>query len=106
MILLSPRNDKSARPVVVGLSQHGKKAFLEQRGKEIAELLSQGVAVCLPDVRDTGETSPGNDRGRQSAATAYSSTEMMLGRTMLGGRLRDLQAVLHYLRGRKDLDSS
>jgi cephalosporin-C deacetylase-like acetyl esterase len=106
LVLLRPRNNKSVRPLVVGLSQHGKERFLQERGAVIAELLSQGVAVCLPDVRGTGETKPeGNDRGRQSAATSYSSTELMLDRTLLGGRLRDLQAVLKYVRERKDVDA-
>jgi hypothetical protein len=54
--------------------------------------------VCLPDLRGTGETRPGDGRGRQSAATAISSTELMLGQTLLGERLRDLRLVLKYLR--------
>jgi hypothetical protein len=56
------------------------------------------VAVCVPDLRGTGETRPGEGRGRQSAATAISSSELMLGQTLLGERLRDLRTVLKYLR--------
>src|SRR5262249_20490505 len=50
-----------------------------------------------------GETSPGGGRGRSGAATAISSSELMLGQTLLGARLRDLRAVLKYLRGHKEL---
>ena len=63
-----------------------------------------GVAVCLPDVRGTGETSPGGARDRQTEATSLSATELMLGGTLLGARLRDLRAVLAYLRTRADVD--
>ena len=91
-------------PVVVALSQAGKELFLRQRSEEIASLLKRGVAVCLIDVRGTGETSLGESRDRRSAATTVSSSEQMLGRTMLGGRLRDLRAALAYLRTRGDLD--
>jgi hypothetical protein len=106
LLVLVPDNAPGARlPVVVAVAQHGKQAFLKDRSPAIAELLRSGVAVCLPDVRGTGETRPaGDSRGRTSAGTALSATELMLGETLLGGRLRDLRAVLRYLRGRPDLD--
>jgi hypothetical protein len=66
----------------------------------IEALLRGGVAVCLPDLRGTGETRPGgDDRGRQSASTSLSAAEWMLGQTLLGSRLRDLRLVLGHLRG-------
>ena len=105
VLLLSPPNPKHERlPVVVTVAQHGKQAFLRQRVETIAELLTSGIAVCLPDLRGTGETSPGDERDRRSASTSISSSELMLGQSLLGGRLRDLRSVLNHLRTRADLD--
>jgi hypothetical protein len=70
----------------------------------IAELLAGGAAVCLPDLRGLGETRPEGSRERWGAITGQSSTELMLGGTMVGARLRDLRSVLAYLRGRSEID--
>jgi dienelactone hydrolase len=91
-------------PVVVGLAQEGKQRFLKKYPGIIAGLLNEGVAVCLPDVRGTGETSPGGSRERRSPATSLSASELMLGQTMLGARLRDLHAVLTFLDKHKAVD--
>jgi dienelactone hydrolase len=106
LILLLPvaRGAKPAH-VVVAVAQHGKQAFLRERADTIAELLSVGIAVCLPDLRGTGETSPDDGRGRSSAATSLSSSELMLGQTLLGSRVRDLRSVLRYLRTRGEIDA-
>ncbi|MCS6850812.1 MAG: hypothetical protein NZ700_06545 [Gemmataceae bacterium] len=102
-LLLRPERPAAAPPpVVVGVAQAGKQAFLRERAEVISRLLMAGIAVALPDLRGTGETQPGSGRGRQSAATALSSSELMLGGTMVGARLRDLRAVLGYLRSRDD----
>ncbi|HEX5272284.1 MAG TPA: acetylxylan esterase [Gemmataceae bacterium] len=98
VVVLTPTGAKGPLPVVVCVCQEGKQAFLKQRAAAVAALLEGGVAVCLPDLRGTGETRPGDGRGRQSAATSISSTELMLGQTLLGERLRDLRTVLKYLR--------
>ena len=104
LLLLPPRTKGERLPVVVGMAQQGKQEFLKQRAGPIAELLSAGVAVCLPDLRGVGETSPGEARDRRSAATSISSSEWILGQSLLGGRLRDLRSVLHYLRQHPELD--
>src|SRR5262249_22209652 len=78
--------------------------FLKERADDLARLLEGGVAVALPDLRGTGGTRPGDGRGRNSSATALASSELMLGRTLLGARLRDLRSVLAHRRGRADLD--
>jgi hypothetical protein len=102
MLLLFPSSTAEAKSaIVVGLAQAGKEKFLTERAGEISALLKNGVAVCLPDVRGTGETAPAGSRGRQSEATAISATELMLGGTLLGARLRDVRAVLKYLRTRR-----
>jgi hypothetical protein len=106
VVLLVPQRREGERlPVVVGLAQEGKQEFLRRRADEIAALLTAGTAVCLPDVRGVGETSPGDGRERRSAATSLSSSELMLGQSLLGGRLRDLRAVLRHLRQRPELDA-
>ncbi len=90
---------------MIGLAQEGKAGFLKHRAELIAQLLNGDVAVCLPDLRGTGETRLGLSRGRTSEDTSLSSGELMLGGTMVGARLRDLRSVLHYLRTRRDLDA-
>jgi cephalosporin-C deacetylase-like acetyl esterase len=104
LILLRPAADKPS--VVIAVSQHGKEVFLKERPEPIAELLASGIAVCLPDVRGTGESSPDDSRGRNSSLTSYSSSLLMLGGTLVGARVRDTRSVLHYLRARQDLDAS
>jgi dienelactone hydrolase len=106
VVLSPPRKDGARLPVVVGFAQEGKQAFLQNRPEILAELLAGGAVVCLPDLRGTGETRPGGDRGRQSAATSVSATELMLGQTLVGSRLRDLRSVLRYLQTRADLDAT
>lgn len=104
LALLLPSHGGKA-PLVIGICQEGKSRFLRERAAEIAGLLERGVAVCLPDLRGTGETAPEGGRGYQSEATSVSATELMFGRTMLGLRLHDLRAVLRALRARRDLDA-
>jgi cephalosporin-C deacetylase-like acetyl esterase len=105
-LLLVPERKATARlPVVVALAQQGKQVFLKDRSAILAEVLGAGTAICLPDVRGTGETRPNDtSRGRGSTSTSLSATELMLGRTALGERLRDLRSVLRHLRGRVELD--
>ncbi|HXX92604.1 MAG TPA: acetylxylan esterase, partial [Planctomycetota bacterium] len=104
VVLVPPRAGNPRLPVVVGVAQGGKGEFLRKRSSEIAAFLRGGAIVCLPDLRGTGETRPGSGRGRQSEATDISATELMLGRTLVGLRVRDLRSVLRYLRGRADVD--
>ena len=102
VLLLKPNQSSSRKcPLVLGVSQRGKAAFLQERARVIAELLRSGVAVALLDIRGTGETSSGEDRGRRSSLTSISASELMLGQTVLGGQLHDVCAVLQYLRSRE-----
>jgi cephalosporin-C deacetylase-like acetyl esterase len=98
LLLLSPGKATRKTPVVIGVCQQGKGAFLTNNAAEIASLLESGVAVCLPDVRGTGETRAGTERGRRSSATSLSSSELMLGQTHFGSQLRDLHQVLRFVR--------
>jgi cephalosporin-C deacetylase-like acetyl esterase len=105
LMLLKPAVRPGKRmPVVVAFAQAGHAGFLKNRSADLAKLLSRGVAVCLPDLRGTGETQPGEGRRPSSAASSVSATELMLGGTIRGGQCRDLVAVLDFLRRQADLD--
>jgi len=97
---------KGPTPVVVGVAEGGKDLFLSTRGGEIETLLKRGVAVCLPDVRGTGETSPDSRRDPENDENMQAVNEQMLGETLVGRRLKDLRTVLTYLEQRPDLDAS
>jgi hypothetical protein len=88
--------------VVILHSRRGKAALVKARAQEIAELLEEGAAVCLPDLRGTGETKPGEGLGRRSISTTLACRDAVLGQTLLAGRLRDLRSVIAYLRTRPD----
>ena len=106
LLLLTPqRQEGKTPPLVVAVCQAGKSALLRERAAEVASLLESGTAVCLPDLRGTGEVGWGDDRGRTSLATAMSSTQLMLGETTLGMQLRDLRSILAWIRTRGDLDA-
>lgn len=117
VLLLPARKADVKLPVVVGMAQQGKQEFLKQRAAEIAALLQGGVAVCLLDVRGTGETRcEGDLRGppagtykgvfASSRGTLLANEDLMLGHTLLGDRLRDLRGVLRFLKARPELDGA
>jgi dienelactone hydrolase len=103
LLLIPPGTNDDTHPVVVAVASEGKAAFLNHRSEDIAKLLEAGIAVCLADLRGCGESGDG-DRGQYSEMTAHSSTEMMLGGTMLGKRVHDLRAVVEWLRGHFRID--
>src|SRR6185295_5533489 len=93
-------------PVVVAVAQEGKERFLSDRAKAIEALIRAGVAVCLPDLRGTGETSPDFDRSDDGGHRAQADREFALGGNLIGARLKDLRTVLAYLGSRADIDGS
>ncbi len=104
LLVLPERAGTQKVPAVVAVCQAGKSALLRERRADLAALLEGGVAVCLPDVRGTGESGLGSGRGRSSTATALSSSLLMLGETMVSAQLRDLRTALAWLRSRRELD--
>jgi len=104
LVTLGTSLGDSAQPMVLCVAQGGKGDFLSKRSEELAELLAGGAAVCLMDLRGTGETALAGGRGRSSRSTAISATELMLGQPLLGSRLRDLRTVVAYLKQRPGLD--
>jgi dienelactone hydrolase len=97
VVLFPGEVPESGVPLVVVVSQAGKAAVLKERSREVASLLDAGIAVALPDLRGTGESRPGTYRGRRSYATGLSSSELMLGGTLVGQRLHDLRCILGRL---------
>jgi dienelactone hydrolase len=108
VFLLKPANPPvKPTPVVLAIAQGGKGQFLSERGEDVITLLRNGFAVCLPDVRDSGEVAHTASRApgaRGPGAMDLSETGLMLGGTMLGARLKDVRTVFHYLASRPDID--
>jgi dienelactone hydrolase len=106
LLLFRPFTKAGRSPVVVGIAESGKELFLTKRSQQIEALLKHGVAVCLPDVRGTGETSPDSRRDPENDENIQAVNEEMLGETLVGRRLKDLRTVLAYLGQRPDLDGT
>jgi hypothetical protein len=106
LLLFRPPAKAGRPPVVIGIAEGGKELFLTSRSQEIEALLKRGVAVCLPDVRGTGETSPDSRRDPENDENMQAVNEEMLGETLLGRRLKDLRTVLAYLGQRPDLNGA
>jgi hypothetical protein len=106
LLFLRPSPGTAKRGVVVAVSHGGKEGMWREHHEEIAALLAKGIAVCLPDVRGTGESAPDLRRGPSSTEVTLGATELMLGNSLLAGRLKDLRTVLAYLRARPDVDAS
>jgi dienelactone hydrolase len=106
LLHIPPPRPAVRAPLVIALASGGKQAFLDRWPGAIAEWLDGGAAVCLVDVRGTGETKPHDGSRRHNGElAAISSAEWMLGQTLVGARLRDVRTVLRYLRSRAELDA-
>ena len=105
MLLLRP-STKAPPPVVVGIAEGGKELWITKRSQTIEALLKSGIAVCLPDVRGTGETSPDARRDPENDENLQAVNEQMLGETLVGRRLKDLRTVMAYLGQRPDLNGT
>ena len=105
VLILVPVKRAEKAPVVIGIAQAGKFGFLKERANDIEKLIQAGVIVVLPDLRDTGETRPGEARGKGSSGTNHSVYLQLFGETVLGQQLRDLRSVIAYLRQRPEMNS-
>ncbi len=93
-------------PTVVAICSKGKQTFWKERTDDVARWLQSGRVVCVVDPRGIGESRLSDGHGRRSGSTSSSSTELMLGSTLLGQQLSDVRAVLKWLRSRPELKSS
>lgn len=105
LLFLRPTSATGKHAAVVAVSHSGKEGLWRDHRAEILKLVGKGVAVCLPDLRGIGETAPDLRRGPMSSEISLAATELMLGNSLLGARLKDLRTVLAYLRNRPDVDS-
>lgn len=106
LLFMEPASARGQRaPVVVAVAEGGKDLFLSQRSSEIEMLLKGGTAVCLPDLRATGETSADLRRDPDSTESIHANTVLTLGDTLVGLRLKDLRTVIAYLGSREDVDA-
>jgi len=104
LVLMQSGDCSAPLPVVIAIADSGKQQFLTARADTVSTWLEAGCAVCLPDLRGYGETSPGSSSGPRSIGTTLSCRDQVLGQTLLGSRLRDLRSVLLFLRSRECLD--
>jgi dienelactone hydrolase len=105
LVVMWARDERSdPLSVVIALADSGKQKFLTARPDAVSTWLEAGYAVCLPDLRGFGETRAGDSHGPRSIGTTLSCRDQVLGRTLLGSRLRDLRSVLLFLRARRGLD--
>ncbi len=102
VIIIKP-DKQFNKPVslVIALAEGGKDRFLKDKSKEIEKLIQNGIAVCIPDVRGTGETAPDQYNRNNSLVVQ----EFELGNTLVGLRLKDIRTVLIYIKTRRDFDS-
>jgi hypothetical protein len=92
-------------PVVIGFAQEGNLRLKRARRPLVQNLLSQGVVVCLTELRGIGDGRHGEIfRGRLSPSAEVAATSLMLGESVLGSRVRDLRTVMAYLTNREDVD--
>ncbi|WP_447968059.1 acetylxylan esterase [Nitrospira sp. M1] len=106
--ILWPSDVATIKPlVVIGLAQEGNRRLKRERQLLIRQLLSQGVVVCLTELRGIGDGRQGEvSRGRISPSASVAATSLMLGECVLTSRVRDLRTVLAYLRHRDDMDTN
>ena len=103
-MMLTPKHAKGKLPAVVMVAQAGKAGFLKERSAAIEAFLKAEIAVCLVDVRGTGETKPGTSADRGSNRTSISQTNLILGQPLLGSQLRDLRTVIRWLQAKDGID--
>jgi dienelactone hydrolase len=105
--LFLPKAD-APKSLVVLLEPGGRTSWHEN---ELYDRLAQGgCAVCAPDLRGIGDTTPEFGRHAARSAQEHANDEMwawsslVLGKPLVGQRVTDLLAVVQGLRGRPDLN--
>ena len=103
MFVLKPPHPAAMRvPAVIAIAEGGKARFLTARSEELVALLRNGMEICLPDVRGTGEVAA--TVSRTPGVMGLAETELMLGDAMAGARLKDVRTIFRYLVSRPDVD--
>jgi dienelactone hydrolase len=97
--LFLPRPARAEKPVIIALNPTGRN--VEWHEDELYQRLAlDGFAVCVPDLRATGdlfpEMAPANPRHARSHndEESYAWAGLMLGKPLLGQRVTDILAVV------------
>ncbi len=107
VLLRSVNSEASQRlPVVLIVQTVGTATYMRTHAIELAHLVRAGHAVCMCDMRGTGDSRSASNRGRTSSATSISSSLLMLGDPLIAGQLRDLRLVWAWLKSRSDVDAT
>lgn len=121
--LLLPKNAQLPLPAVIALHGHGpgksRPAGIADTPEESQvvfggerdyglQAVRQGYIALCPDMRGFGECVDEDHRGIQHKESCRFSAgrSIMLGRTLLGERVWDVQRAVDYLRSRSDVDTS
>ncbi len=91
---------RDARSVLIVVADDGIAGVLQRHSEKIASKLAAGWIVAVVEVRGTGDSGGGADRGPQGRLTSQSATALMLGQPLIGTQLRDLRAAYRHVRGR------
>ena len=100
-----PRSTGTQIPVVIGFAQEGIRQHKYARWSVIHKFLENGALVCLTELSGTGDGRHGElYRGRISLSTQVAATSRLLGKTLVGDRIRDLRTIIAFLRQRREID--
>jgi dienelactone hydrolase len=105
--LFQPERADSLKAVLIVLEPGGRTSWHE--GELYDKLASERFAVCAPDLRGIGDTTPEFGRGAARHARPHNSDEhwawasLILGKPLAGQRVTDILAIVQALRARQDL---
>ncbi|MCS7017268.1 MAG: hypothetical protein NZM42_14275, partial [Gemmatales bacterium] len=96
-LCLLPVATKPPYPCVVALCSQGQARFVRDRAEGLARLLERGIAVCMIELRDSGQLAT-SGLGRNTASNAHAASSLMLGLSVEQLRWFDVRAALFWLR--------
>jgi len=103
-----PEHAESSKAVLIVVEPSGRSSWHE--GELYDKLAAEGFAVCAPDLRGIGDTTPEFGHAAARHARAHNSDEewawasMILGKPLAGQRVNDILAIVQGLRARPDLN--
>ncbi|MCS7167027.1 MAG: hypothetical protein RMI91_10360 [Gemmatales bacterium] len=103
-LCLLPVAPKPPYPCVVALCSQGQARLVRDRAEGLARLLERGIAVCLIELRDSGQLAT-SGLGRNTASNAHAASSLMLGLSVEQLRWFDVQAALFWLRREIDMSN-
>ena len=105
-LLFVPNGGAARKPAIVFADGRGKATA----AAEAEQLAAKGYIVLVPDLRGFGETQPALDRRdyfvRNFGDYENTLTALVIGKTMVGMRARDVVRGVELLAARNDVDAS